>query len=79
MGSSLDDGPVAAAAGDRYMPVSTSTGRLLHSLARATHPTIVAEFGFSEGISAPHLASAWRDNDFGQLFATELSCGGGER
>jgi predicted O-methyltransferase YrrM len=63
----------ADAASDRYMPVSTTTGRLLYSLIRATKPDTIVEFGMSYGISTLHLAAGVRDNGSGRIYTTELS------
>jgi predicted O-methyltransferase YrrM len=56
-----------------YIPVTPEAGRLLYSLARATRPATIVEFGMSLGISALHLASAVRDNGSGRVVTTELS------
>lgn len=63
----------ADALSEFYLPVTPEAGRLLYTLARASRPTTVVEFGMSLGISAIHLASAVRDNGEGRVVTTELS------
>lgn len=63
----------ADALSEFYLPVTREAGRFLYTLARASRPTTVVEFGMSLGISAIHLASALRDNGQGRLVTTELS------
>ncbi|WP_433378367.1 O-methyltransferase [Actinoplanes sp. CA-142083] len=78
----LDLGPLpaGATAAERaealapvYMPVSPEGGNLLYTLARASRPQTVVEFGTSYGISGLYLAAALRDNGAGRLVTTELS------
>jgi predicted O-methyltransferase YrrM len=56
-----------------YMPISEGGGSLLYSLARATRPETIVEFGTSYGISTIYLAAAVADNGTGHVFSTELS------
>jgi predicted O-methyltransferase YrrM len=58
---------------DVYMPVSQQGGGLLYSLARASRPDTVVEFGTSFGISTIYLAAAVTDNGTGRVLTTELS------
>lgn len=57
---------------DRYLPVSSETGKLLYLLARSSRAKSVVEFGTSFGISTIHLAAALRDNGGGRLVGSEL-------
>jgi predicted O-methyltransferase YrrM len=56
-----------------YMPISAQGGDLLYSLARASRPDRIVEFGTSFGISTIYLACAILDNGKGHVFSTELS------
>ncbi|SNQ51163.1 putative O-methyltransferase [Frankia canadensis] len=64
---------LADLAGEAYLPVAPEVGTLLYTLARASRPALVVEFGTSFGISTIHLAAALRDNGSGQIVTSELS------
>jgi predicted O-methyltransferase YrrM len=56
-----------------FMAVAPEVGRLIYLLVRSHRPALVVEFGTSFGLSALHIASAIRDNNFGHLITTEQS------
>jgi predicted O-methyltransferase YrrM len=61
-----------AQAKDIHMPVSSSTGALLYSLARLNGARALVEYGTSFGISTIHLAAALRDNGGGRVIGSEF-------
>jgi len=74
MGDKTDD-EMAHLLDQAFIPVSPDAGRFLYTLARATQPGTVVEFGTSLGISTIYLAAAVRDRGEGTVIATELHAG----
>jgi predicted O-methyltransferase YrrM len=72
-GGVLDEQTLSSINDRTFMAVAPEVGKLIYLLVRARRPSLVVEFGTSLGLSALHIASALRDNNFGRLITTEQS------